>query len=114
MFPPWLACLPDQHRSAPGVGPGVRFRSVSISQTRSLGRTDVDALVEIVVGRRARDRVVDGELTDPGSVEEPAEHQHGVGAAGQCPGSGPGSGPGATPEPFRFQESLQEDNGFLA
>ena len=31
MFPPWLSCLPDHHRSTPGVGPGVRHRSVSIS-----------------------------------------------------------------------------------
>ena len=31
MFPPWLACLADHHRSTPGVGPGVRHRSVSIT-----------------------------------------------------------------------------------
>lgn len=30
-LPPWLACLPDHHRSTPGVGPGVETRSVSIS-----------------------------------------------------------------------------------
>ena len=30
-FPPWLSCLPDHQRSTPGVGPGVRHRSVSIS-----------------------------------------------------------------------------------
>lgn len=30
MFPPWLACLPDHHRSIPSVGPEVRHRSVSI------------------------------------------------------------------------------------
>jgi hypothetical protein len=30
-FPPWLSCLPGHHKPAPGVGPGVRHRPVSIS-----------------------------------------------------------------------------------
>lgn len=31
IFPPWLAYLPDHHRSTTAVRPGVRQRSVSIS-----------------------------------------------------------------------------------
>jgi len=57
MFPPWLSCFPDHNKSTPGVGPGVRHRSVSIK---------VPSMVDVVVAghlrreqRRFQDRLLE-------------------------------------------------------
>ena len=113
MLPPWLACLPDHHRSTPVVGPGVRHRSVSIrvpsmvtwlvpgglrgQQRRcrlgASGGERIDTLVQVVVAGGSADRVVEGQLRHPGAVEKPAQHQHRLREGAQRPSAGTGTTP---------------------
>jgi hypothetical protein len=63
-------------------------------QRRRRGGQDIDRLVQIPVGRGGTELVVHRELSDPGAVEEPAQHQHRVLVAAQhapplpCPAHG--------------------------
>lgn len=45
---------------------------------RVVGEHGQAALVQVAVGGRGRDAVVPGELDEPGAVDEPAQHQHGL------------------------------------
>jgi hypothetical protein len=59
-------------------------------QTRRRSSQRVDALVEIVVGGGPADRVVDGQLGDPGAVQKPADDQDRLFEAAQSAGAGAG------------------------
>jgi hypothetical protein len=80
MVPPWLACLPDHHRSTPVVGPGLRHRSVAIS--------------------------VPSMLMWARPVEEPPDDQDRLRERAQRPGAGAG----APPEAFGPQQVGQEQH----
>jgi hypothetical protein len=69
-----------------------------------------DALVQAGVTGRPADLVVDGELGDPGGVEQPTQHQDRLPVAAQRPSSGPGT-PAA---PFGVQQPGQEQYGVFA
>src|SRR6266480_5890791 len=78
MFPPWLSCLPDHHKSTPGGGTwgaapvGLDQGPVDVDvvvaghlrreqrrfQGRRLGGQHADTLVQVVVGGGPADRVV--------------------------------------------------------
>jgi hypothetical protein len=69
----------------------------------------VDAFVQVAVGRRAADGVVGGQLRQPGAVEQPAQHQHGLPVAAQRSALGPG----ATSAPVGGQQRRHELHGVL-
>lgn len=75
-----------------------------------MGGEHSDAFVQVGVSGRAAELVVDGELGDPGAVEQPAQHQDRLPVAAQRPGSG--SGPESSP--FGVQETGEEQHGVLA
>jgi hypothetical protein len=79
-------------------------------QIRCVGGEHGDALVQVGVPGRAAERVVDGQLDDPGTVQQPAQHQNRLPIAAQRPGFGPG--PEASP--LSVQETGQEQHGLLA
>lgn len=129
-FPPWLSCLPDCHRSTPGVGPVARRRSVSISvavdadvgvashlrgqqhrvQTGRLGGEHGEALKQVRAPGRPADRVVLGQLRDAGAVDHPPDHQGSLLETAQRPGPGAGG----QPLPFDVRKAGQERDGRLA
>lgn len=79
-------------------------------QAGSLGGQDRDGLVQVVVAGGQADRVVAGQLAHPGTVEQPAQDQHGLPEAGQRPPSLPG----ATPETFGVQQSGEVKHRLVA
>jgi len=66
--------------------------------------------VEIAIARRTTDPVVGAQLLHPGSVTEPAEHEHGLGPGAERPRPLPG----ATAFAFRDEQRGQPENGSLA
>jgi hypothetical protein len=70
---------------------------------------DVDALVQVPVGHRAADPVVGGQLSQPGAVEKPAQHQHRLPVAAQRPPPAAGA---STP-PLSGQQARHEVHGLL-
>jgi hypothetical protein len=78
-------------------------------QARGSGGQDVDRLVRVPVGGGLADLVVDRELRDSGAVDEPAQHQHGLAVAVQCPSAVPGSAAG----PLTCEKAGQERGGGL-
>jgi hypothetical protein len=111
-LPPWAVCLPGPpqvHLSLGPVAAGSRTRNADPvgadqgavhgdvrmtggaggqqcpTQPRRCRGEHVDALVQVPVGRRGADPVVDGQLGQPGAVEEPAQHQHRLPIAAQRP-----------------------------
>jgi hypothetical protein len=70
---------------------------------------DVDALVQMPVGRRGADPVVGGQLGQPGAVEEPAQDQHRLAVAAQRPP--PASG--ASAPALGGQQAGHEQHGGL-
>jgi len=78
-------------------------------QARFAGGQDGDALVAVVVGGRAADRVVPGQLAHPGVVEEPPQDQHGLLVGAQRPSARTG----APPTTFGVQQGGQEQDAVL-
>jgi hypothetical protein len=96
MFPPWLACLPDHHRSTPSVGPGgaaaVGFDQGAVDadvavpshfrrqqrrfERGRLGGENHESLMEIGIRGGLADLVVDGQLLHLGAVQKPAQQHH--------------------------------------
>src|SRR3954462_3916668 len=79
------------------------------AQPRGLGGEDVDALVQIAVDGRGADRVVGGQLGQPGAVDEPAQDQHRLPVAAQRAASGAGAASAA----FGGQQAGHEQHGLV-
>src|SRR5690606_33866994 len=58
-----------------------------LAQVRRGCRENVEPFVEIVVGRRGRQRVVDAELFDPFAVDHPPQDQDGLRPGGEAAGA---------------------------
>jgi len=71
--------------------PGGEQRTVHARRGRG---EHVDGFVQVAVGGRGAELVVGGELGDPGAVEEPAQHQHGVAVTPQRAPALPRPAPG--------------------
>jgi hypothetical protein len=61
----------------------------------------VDAFVQVVIRGGLTDRVVGGQLRQPGAVEKPAQNKHRLGETGQ----GAGAATGAAPQAFGMQQA---------
>jgi hypothetical protein len=70
---------------------------------------NVDALVQIAVGRRGADPIVGGQLGQPAAVEKPAQDEHRLPVAAQRPTSAAGA---ASP-PLGGQQARHEADGLL-
>ncbi len=82
-------------RSTDDVGVSGQLRGQQYRVQRGLaGGQDVDAFVEVAVGRRRADRVVRGQLYQPGVVQEPPQHQDRLLEAAQGASATAGTAPG--------------------
>jgi len=79
-------------------------------QVGSLGREDVDALVQVVIRGGLADRVVAGQLRQTGVIQKPAPHEHRLFEAAQAAGRGAG----ATSDALGAQQARQVQDRLLA